>query len=106
VFALPPEPPPPLAPYRVLVVGIGGYADGVYPVDALSTCDELPPHLQRTAAPAETSAPAESPWSLLDRANAVFVGSARPVDGAVSERLNREFRQLRAYPSFRLLVRR
>jgi hypothetical protein len=105
IFAMPPTPPP-VPAYRVLAVGLGGYENGLYPVEALSTCEELPPHLQHHAAPSRTSASPDEIWTLLDDANAVFVGSAARPDGVTVDRLNREFRQLRAYPAFRLLVRK
>jgi hypothetical protein len=106
VFALPAAPPPPVAPYRVLVVALGGYGNGLYPVDALSTCEELPPNLQRYAAPSKVAVPPANVWSLLDEANTVFIGSLAPVDGAVADKLNLEFRLIRAYNAFRLFVRR
>ncbi len=106
IFALPSTPPPPTPAYRVLAVGLGGYTDGLYPVDALSACEELPSHLQDHAAPSKTSTSRDDVWTLLDEANAVFVGSMARPDGITVDRLNREFRQLRAYPAFRLLVRK
>jgi hypothetical protein len=106
VFAMPPAPPPPSAPYRVLAVGVADYADGLYPVDALSTCDELPPHLRHTGAPSRTSVPPATVWTLLDEATAIFVGGAVEPTGAAAEQLHRDFRQIRAYPAFRLLVRK
>src|SRR5213595_3736798 len=93
-------------PSPVLVVGILGYADGLYSVDALSTCEELPPRMQHRAPPAKTSAPSETAWTLLREANAIFVASGVPLDAATNNQLTREFRQVRAYPAFRLLVRR
>jgi hypothetical protein len=106
VIALRPTPPPPVEPYRVLVAGLSGYADGLYPIDALSTCEELPPRLQRYAPPAKAAAPPETVWSLLDDATAVFFGHDAAADGPTTERLNREFRPVRFYAAFRLYVRR
>jgi hypothetical protein len=90
----------------VLAVGVADYADGLYPVDALSTCDELPPHLRHTGAPSRTSVPPATVWTLLDEATAIFVGGAVEPTGAAAEQLHRDFRQIRAYPAFRLLVRK
>jgi hypothetical protein len=106
VFALPTTPPPPVPAYAVLMLGMGGYRDGLYPVDALSTCEELPPHLQRYAQPAKAIAPGENTAALLDEANAVFVGAQARLDGPATSRLNREFRAIRAYSAFRVLLRR
>ena len=40
---MPIVPPPLVSPYRVLVVGIPGYADGVYAIEELSKCEMRPP---------------------------------------------------------------
>jgi hypothetical protein len=106
LFALPATPPPPAPAYAVLMVGMGGYSDGLYPVEALSTCEELPPHLQRYAPPSKSSAPPADAWTLLDEANAIFVGTQVRLDNAVRDRLDREFRPIRAHSGFRLLLRR
>ena len=105
VIAVPPAPPPPVAPYRILVAGLGGYADGLYPIEALSTYEDLPPRLQHPAPPAKTSAPPSNVWSLLDEANVVFFGRDALPDGPTTDRLNRDFRQIRAYAAFRLFLR-
>ena len=106
VVALPPTPPPPIAPYRILVAGLGRYADGLYPIEALSTCEELPPDKQHYAAPSRTSVPPHNVWSLLDDANVVFFGHDALPDGPTTDRLNRDFRQIRAYAAFRLYLRK
>jgi hypothetical protein len=107
VFELAPEPPPALfRQYRVLAVGLGGYADGLYSVEALSTCEELPPPMQHYAAPLKTAAAPLSVWTLLDEADAAFIGAKTQLDARVAERLNRELRQVRASTAFRLLVRK
>jgi hypothetical protein len=106
VFAVPAAPPPPVAPYRILVAGLGGYADGLYPIEALSTYEELPPELQRTAPPSKTSVPPANVWSLLDEANVVFFGRDALPDGPTTDRLNRDFRLIRAYTAFRLYLRK
>ena len=46
VFDMPDQPPPAQRPFRVAVRGMNGYADGVYPIEALSVCEEMPPQLQ------------------------------------------------------------
>ena len=98
VIAVPPAPPPPVDPYRILVAGLGGYADGLYPIDALSTCEELPPRLQHSASPAKTSVPPANVWSLLDDANVVFFGRDALPDGSTTDRLNRDFRPFAPTP--------
>jgi hypothetical protein len=43
LLKMPPAPPPVEAPYRVAVFGMPGYADGVYPIEALHTIEYLWP---------------------------------------------------------------
>ena len=69
VFALPEAPPPIEPPYRVLSLGLPGYADGAYPIEALSTFEPVAAEVRRFAAPAvpsDVNAP-----NLLDLARAV-----------------------------------
>src|SRR5678810_1064239 len=80
--------------------------DGLYPVDVLSNCEEMPSQMQHVALPARTGAPPAGAWTLLDDATAVFVGGTVQPDDATAQRMGRDFRQIRAYGAFRVLVRR
>ena len=51
VTAMPEQPPPVEAPYRVLCLGLDGYADGLYPIDALNVNERLPQRLRKFPAP-------------------------------------------------------
>ena len=50
--------------------------------------------------------PPANVWSLLDEANVVFFGRDALPDGPTTDRLNRDFRQIRAYTAFRLYLRK
>ena len=78
------------------------YPDGLYQVNALTWNDEFPPDMQVRGEPLRK---APSPSQLLDDARVILVGSGAVLDGAMNERLSREFRQLQAYGGFRVLLR-
>jgi hypothetical protein len=90
VFPLPAAPPPLEQPYRALTLGLAGYADGLYPIEALSVCEVMPPDLQRYPTPERIGAAT----ILLDPADVVVVGGGASLDGATSEHLIREFRKV------------
>jgi hypothetical protein len=66
--------PAPSAPLRVLAFGLGGYADGLYPIEALSTLETLPPELQRFARPAVPAPGWPAARRLAERADALVLG--------------------------------
>jgi hypothetical protein len=74
LLAMPATPPPPdPSPYRVLVLGLGTYADGIYPLDRLDTYENMPTRVQTFPKPdrrvrAQDAAPA------LEEVEAVLVG--------------------------------
>jgi len=51
VHAMPTVPPPVESPYRVLCLGLEGYADGLYPIEALNVNEHLAPALRHYPAP-------------------------------------------------------
>jgi hypothetical protein len=65
-----------------------------------------PPRLQHYAPPAGTSTPPANVRSLLDDANVVFFGHDALPDGPTTDRLNRDFRQIRAYAASRRYLHR
>jgi hypothetical protein len=103
VFPLPASAPPVEAPYRGLLVGMPGYVDGLYPIEALSTLETLPAPLKRYAAPART---APSPFALLAEADSILIGAAVTLDAAAARGLNQDFLPAVTYPGFRVWVRR
>ena len=92
VVELPAELPPVEAPYRVLTLGINGYADGVYPVEALNVIDPLPERMKHYPPPA-IPAPEGSPESLaaLDTVDVVLATSQHPLSPAISAILGQRF---------------
>jgi hypothetical protein len=80
LLALPATPPPPAANDRVVMTGVGGYADGVYTIDQLGAYESLldiPPTYPRPRTPL---GPDPAAWSALVRDSmAVVVGGGRPV---------------------------
>jgi hypothetical protein len=103
VAPMPATPPPVEAPYQVLVLAVPGLSDGIYPIQALSSNDQLPPALQFHARPSKT---AYTPAALIDEAKVVLIGTPSGMDPAVSERLNRDFRPIQAAGGVRVLLRR
>jgi len=47
VFPIPSTPPPREEVYKVVTIGVRGYPDGLYDVDALFRCDQLPPSFRK-----------------------------------------------------------
>jgi hypothetical protein len=99
---LPKVPPPVEAPYQVLVVGVPGLPDGLYPIESLSNSELLPPAMRFQAKPAKT---APSPGALLADAKAVLMGGAASLDAPANEQLNREFRPIPGPVGVRVFVR-
>jgi len=106
--ALPSEAPPPDRPYRVLALGLAGYADGLYPIEAMKTYEPIPGNRESFAPPAtplprEPSAQAD----LAAQADAVCVADAFRADPLLDDRVKALFEQAVAYPrSFAVHVRR
>ncbi len=111
LYAMPAEPPPPDAPYRVLALGLNGYADGLYPVEAMKTYEDVPENrythetfaLPERPLPHDAAAQAE----LLAGAAAVCLGDRFHPDPLLRSRIDGLFEQAAAYPrAFTILVRK
>jgi hypothetical protein len=100
---MPATPPPVEAPYDVLAIGVAGLPDGIYPIQALTNNNQLPPALRFHASPRKT---AYAPGALIDEAKVVLVGATNGLDAAANEKLNRDFRPVQASGGARVLVRR
>jgi hypothetical protein len=70
---MPSRPPPDEQPYRVLCLGLGSYADGLYPIESLATIESLPAHLRSFKDPAVPRT-ADNEQALADQADAVICG--------------------------------
>lgn len=99
-------PPPPEQPYRVLVLGLGTYANGLYDVTRLDTIEDMPERLRRYAAP-EQPFGNENALELLGQADAVISAGRSPsVDGWDTE-LNARFERSVQFPNaYTLWLRR
>ncbi len=92
VIEMPSDPPPVEAPYRVLSLGLGGYSDGVYPIEAMGVIE---PFYSRFPPPAISATPASAAEpDIIDHVNAVLVGPGvnppAALDAALSQKFQRE----------------
>jgi len=102
LYEMPRTPPPEQRPFRVLALGIQGYADGIYPIERLGTCEEMPPALQKFGAPdarvTETSAVA----AALDSVDSALINPSYHLNDDASNKLRQGFRPVASYASFAL----
>jgi hypothetical protein len=90
VFALPETPPAETKTYQVAVLGANGYASGLYSIDKLSVCEEMPASLQLFPSPDEPATTPEAQKSIVAKADAVVLaGASRSDYSLVSERFKR-----------------
>lgn len=77
---------------RVLALGLWGYRNGLYPVEAMTTHEGLPAHLLAWPAPAVPLAPAEdAQTALLAQADVVLVGAGQVAPPAMQRELGTQF---------------
>jgi hypothetical protein len=75
VIEMPTAPPPVEAPYHVLSLGLGGYADGVYPIEAMGVLEPIYDPDRRFPPPALAASPAAAAApEIIDHVNAVLLG--------------------------------
>lgn len=104
VFPLPPEPPAPRAPLQALLVGVGGYASGVYSVSALDANTAFPGDMQRYAPP-RLPAATEQLASLADSVDVVMLGGGFKPEDAFTTTLSARFTIAASYPGLVVYVR-
>ena len=102
VGAMPATPPPVEPPYKVLTIGVPGYPDGLYAVDALALNNMFPPAMQHRGEPLKT---APSLAALIDEAKAVIIASSASAPD-VQAKLDGEFKPIQSAPAFRVLLRK
>jgi hypothetical protein len=102
MFPMPSTPPPVEDVYKVVAVGLDGYPDGLYDVDALNRCDQVPPAMRTQGSPIRT---APSPGALIGDARVVLMASQAQLDAETRDRLAREFHDVPAGAGLRLMLR-
>ena len=94
-------------PFRVGVLRLNGYADGVYPIEALNTDEYLPGELQSYRGPDQPlSADSSERAKLLEGVQAVLVGRSERPSGAFGDLLHRHFERTLAVDPFTLYLRK
>lgn len=98
LYRFPTKPPAPSAPYRVVSVGLGGYADGLYGIKKLNTHEYLPGYVQRFSKPDEALGRSDDAQAeQLSRADAVVLSNRAKLTGAAQDVLERRFSQVIRY---------
>jgi hypothetical protein len=97
---MPGTPPPDEPPFRVLTMGMDPYADGVYAVEHLGTCEELPPELQHYLPPDSPLGSGENAAVALQDVNAALIANSVRLDPASTEILGATFRAVARYGTF------
>jgi hypothetical protein len=100
-----PETPPELEdPYRALVLDVPGYTNGVFRVEDLQTCEELPPPLQSYRPPASSVQAAEAE-EALDEVEVALLGNRVALESGARTKLHREFVRVTSHGAFAVYVR-
>ena len=103
LLEMPASPPPAEPPYRVASLGLGGYRNGIYPIEKLNTVEQLPARLQKYAKPERDFDAARD----LGDVDALFVGASARVPEAAQAILHERFTQLIQYSGqFSLYVKK
>ncbi len=99
VFELPVESPPLEPSYRVLSLGISGYGNGIYPVEAMNTVDPMQARFRKYPAPATPIEPeaAALPGLLEKDVDVVFVGASTSIPEGLAPVLSAQFERLLTY---------
>ncbi len=93
-------------PLDVLALGIPNYKNGLYPVQALGVCEEMPPDLQHYPAPREPAQGGRALADQLERAGAVLLANNFQLPREAREILERRFKKGAGYSSFSAYVSR
>jgi len=99
VIEMPSSPPPEQPPFRVLTIGLKGYADGIYPVEAMNILEPIPDPHRIWPAPAlavDSPVTAASP-AVIDQVNAVIVAASAPRPPELEAVLGEKFQPALSY---------
>jgi hypothetical protein len=101
IYRFPKKAPPARAPYRVVTIGLGGYADGLYPIKNLNTHEYLPPHTLKYKSP-DVPLPAdpEAIATMLEEVDAVILSTHRPLAGRAASVLQDRFAEVVRYGAY------
>jgi hypothetical protein len=108
VIELPSELPPQEPPYRALLLGLGNYANGVYPVDALGVYEPLPERFKQWPVP-EQSVTSESAGlpEVIDHVNAVVIENSMAPSSDLQIALQDKFMKVLSFGNrFTVWIRR
>ena len=100
IYEMPARPPPAQRPFRVLSIGMGGYTDGVYPIQDLGTIEALPPRFVHFAGPEQPVREAAEIEQMLAGVDAALFSSAYHLDAKASDVLQAKFRSVATFGSF------
>jgi hypothetical protein len=104
---MPNPPPPPDHPYHVLSIGLGGYKDGLYPVEAMKAYEGVPEHREKFPPP-ERPLPKPGPdqLAMADESDAVILGEKARPDASLKQHIDQLFETGQTYKGFTIYVRK
>jgi hypothetical protein len=91
-------------PLVVLSWNLAGYMPGLYPIEALSSNDEMPPKLQLHPLPSQLMTSSTDPLKLLEQADALIARADTNFPGPVRDALAARFVNVRSHSSVTLYV--
>jgi hypothetical protein len=93
-------------PWRVIAVGLNGYGNGLYAIDAMNVIEEYPQQLQSFPAPSTRIEGATVPAEVLFQAQAVVAAATAALDATTQNTLKREFVRAPSHSSLAVWIRR
>ncbi len=101
LYRFPKKPPPKRKPYRVVTVGLSGYADGLYPIKKLNAQQYLPAYVVTYASPdAKLPADPEALAQMLESVDAVILATGRTLPGRADSILRERFTEVVRYEGY------
>jgi hypothetical protein len=98
VIEMPKVSPPAQSPYRVLALGLTGYADGVYPIEAMSVIEPIPDPHRSWPSPAVAATPTSAAMpEVIDPVNAAVIGAGVQLPPALDSALREKFQNQLSY---------
>ncbi|MDP8999379.1 MAG: hypothetical protein M3O46_04635, partial [Myxococcota bacterium] len=106
LLEMPKVAPPQQKPFRVLALSIGNYQNGIYPIRALGTCEEMPSDRQVYVSPDVAVVDPTQIANALTQVDAALVSASISLTDAARAVLDRQFRQVIRYDNqFAVYVR-